>query len=107
MRKVYGIWFARRVLPFLCLEIGVFSAVFFSIQTSVSFGHVMNNAVVRATQYPLSSFGYFWYDALFNAELLTLVMVAGAAFVGSLMFRDTLRFTKKMRGNFFRFPRVI
>lgn len=106
MRKIYGIWFFRRVLPIMCGEILLFTGLIVGAQGYISFGRVMDNATGRMSGHPLPSIGRFWMEAFFNTELATLVFVAGLAVLGTFVARDVLRLSKKMRGNFLRLPRV-
>ena len=108
MRKVYGIWFMKRVLPWLAAEFVVLSTIFAGAQSYLSFGHILTNAVVRVKYYSLLSFSDFLMSAVTNADLFTLTMLVGAFFVGTLVVRDTIRATRRMRaGNFLRMSRVL
>ncbi len=106
MKKIYTIWFIRYVLPILSLELIVLSAIIMRVQSLVSFRHVFYNATGRALQHSFSSFGLFWFEAVSNAEVVTLVLLAVGLVVGWFVARDAMRVSKQFRGNFLRVRRV-
>jgi len=106
MRRVYFTWFVRRVMPLFVLEVGVFSAVFMSIQSYVSFGSVWNTAFVRATQHSVGSFGWYILASLSNTEFAAKVLALTGFAIIWLLTRDTLRISRQFRRNLMRVERV-
>jgi xanthine/uracil permease len=108
MRRVYSIWFMKRVFPWLVAEVTVLATIVFGALSYLSFGHILNNAVIRAKYYSTSSFADFIMSAFTNADIMTLFMVGGVAFVGVLMMKDTFKLcSRALRSNFLQTPRVI
>jgi len=98
----------RRVFPWIVAECAVLGSIAYGAMNYLSFGHIINNAVIRAKYYSLAHFGEFVVSAFLNADVLTLTMAAGAVFVGALMLRDAVRTYRSMLvGNFARPARVI
>lgn len=106
MRRVYGIWFVRGVLPLFAAEVVVLTAIVFGAKSYISFEHIMNNAVYRITHHPTVMVWGYIVDAFTNAEFVSLVFLLGAVLVGAFIVRDTLRSVRYVGGNFFRFRRV-
>ncbi len=106
MRRVYGMWFMRRVLPGLSLEMGVLALVVLGMQNFLKFGHIINNVLYRVSHHPVGKLGDFWLAAFANTEFITIAMLASGLVFGSLMIRDVVRATVRFRGNLLRPERV-
>ena len=106
MRKIYGIWFMRMVFPVLAAELILLSALVVGVQSYMSFNHIAGNITYRVTHHPISMLWYFSVEALANTELVTKLLLLGAALVGVFIARDAMRLARQFRGNFLRVPRV-
>ncbi len=106
MRRVYGIWFARRVLPILALEVATLVFVVSAMQSYMSFSEFFSNAMERSTGRPLASIFRYWADMMMSTEYMVKLFMIGAGAAGWLMIRDTARVTRQMRSNFLGARRV-
>ncbi len=106
MRRVYGIWFVRRVLPILALEVATLVFVVSAVQSYMSFGEFFRNAIERSTSRSLGSALWYWTDMMMHTEHMIKLFMVGAAAAGWLVVRDTMRVTRQMRGNFLTARRV-
>lgn len=82
MRKIYWIWFTRRVLPVVVFE--VFSVILGAhlFARSVYVVRVLEGAAAATSQSPFRLFGYLWY-ALVHSRVEVKVEIAIAfIFVG-------------------------
>lgn len=106
MRNIYSIWFVRKVLPGLSIEVGVLAAFAFVAQNFIKFGHIVNNLLFRVSHQPALKLVDFWLAAFSNTELMTKLMLVGAIAVGVFIVRDAIRTTRRFTGNFFAVSRV-
>ncbi|MDA1335226.1 MAG: hypothetical protein O2794_04460 [bacterium] len=95
MRRIYGIWFVRQVLPLFCLEVLVFSAIIVGAQSYMSFSNIMNNILVRMDNFSPMNFGNFIMNAFTNTEVVSLILFTGAFVVGSFIMKDTFKLSRK------------
>lgn len=96
MRHVYGIWFVRKVLPGLALELGAFAAFAFFVQWFIKWGHILNNVLYRLSHHPIGRMGDFWLAALFNTEPVTILLVLASIVTAALFARDTIRVARNL-----------
>ncbi|MSR76289.1 MAG: hypothetical protein EXS68_01710 [Candidatus Ryanbacteria bacterium] len=106
MRRVYGIWFVRRVLPILALEVATLVFVITAVQSYMSFGEFFRNAFDRSTSKPLGNALWYWADMMIATEHMIKLFIMGAAAAGWLVVRDTMRVTRQVRSNFLGVRRV-
>ncbi len=106
MGRVYGIWFARRVLPILALEVATLVFVITAVQSYMSFGEFFRNAMERSTGRPLANTLWYWADMMIQTEYMIKLFAVGAAAAGWLVVRDAMRVTRQMRSNFLGVRRV-
>jgi len=106
MRRVYGIWFLRRVLPILALEVATLVFVISAVQSYMSFGEFFRNAIDRSTNRPLGSALWYWTDVIMQTEHMIKLFMVGAMAAGWLVVRDTMRISRQMRSNFLNVRRV-
>ncbi|MEK7649727.1 MAG: hypothetical protein AAB367_02085 [Patescibacteria group bacterium] len=106
MRRVYGIWFVRRVLPILALEVATLVFVISAVQSYMSFGEFFRNAFDRSTGRPLGNSLWYWADMMMNTEHMIKLFMVGAGAAGWLVVRDTMRVSRQVRSNFFATRRV-
>ncbi len=106
MRKIYGIWFVRRMLPILALETAVIGAVALFMQGFIKYGHLINNTLYRWSHHPVSNMGSFWLEAFMHTELVMKALLAATVVVLGLLARDAFRTVRRMGGNFLATRRV-
>jgi hypothetical protein len=106
MRRVYGIWFVRRVLPILALEVATLVFVITAVQSYMSFGEFFRNALERSTSKPLSNALWYWADMMVHTEHMIKLFMMGALAASWLVVRDTMRITRQVRSNFLGVRRV-
>ena len=91
MRKIYGMWFVRRVLPTLSVEAGLLVVIAVGAQGFIKWGHIVNNVLWRLSHHPVEKLGHFWLAALANTELATIMLGAGACVAAAFFVRDARR----------------
>lgn len=106
MRRIYAIWFVKRVMPVFALEIGAFTVMLSAIQSRVSFDKIVANAQYRMSHHPISHFGQYVLNAVSSTEFATLVVSFGIIIAGAFFARDAFRVSRKLSGNFLRASRV-
>ena len=106
MRRIYFTWFLRRALPVLVAEMAVLVLIVGSIQSRISFWHVVNNALLRITQHPLQTFSYYVYEALYQSQLIEKLLILAVIGVAAFMLRDIARVSRSFRRNFLGAARV-
>jgi hypothetical protein len=107
MRRIYGIWFARRVMPFLAIELVVLGAIIICAQSRMSFHNIAANIQSRVTQHSVIFLWGYTIETLRNADFIAILVLIGIAGAGMFIVRDALRVARRFRGNFLRFGRVI
>ncbi len=107
MRRVYGMWLVRRVLPILVLEIATIVFIVSAVQGYMSFGGVFANMTERATDHSFISFMRYLSDILVNTDHMIKLFIVGAAASSWLIARDMANIMRHMRGNFLGASRVI
>lgn len=91
MRRVKIIWFLRRVLPFLALEIVASMYMLSKIAEQVFVNHVLQNAAVHTfTRSPIM-FADFFLRAFVNTEIAVQTLVIVSLVGGILITRDASR----------------
>ena len=91
MRRVYGIWFVKRVLPRLVGETIVVYIAVTQIAAHVFINHVLANAVLHTfSRSPITIFNYF-ANALINSEVLVQTMLMSSVVLAGFMLRDIVR----------------
>ena len=110
MRRVKAIWFFRRVLPFLAVELALVAIVLQQIASSVFVNHVIQNAAVHTFERSPVMFADFFFRAFLNTETLIQTLVI-ASLIGSVfLLRDmarTFRTFMKQKGNLPQFSHVV
>ena len=106
MRRVYAIWFTKRVLPTITLELGIVTLAAVAIQSYMSFGLVFATTLERAGHYSPGKFGSYVVEAFYRAEWITTLLFLIMLVVGSLFLRDSARVSKDFGKNFFWASRV-
>ncbi len=91
MRRVYGIWFVKRVLPrFLAETVVVYVAVT-QIAQHVFVNRVLANAVLHTfSRSPVTILDYF-ANAFMNSEIAVQAMLMGSIVLAGFMLRDIVR----------------
>lgn len=88
--RVYVLWFLRRIVPLIVLQIAVFILVFRIFAKNVFVSKVFRNAAYAA------DFGYwsllkYSFAAFLNAHLITQVSILLILGVAALLLRDLIR----------------
>jgi hypothetical protein len=110
MRRVTFIWFSRRVLPFLLLEILTVWFATVKIAEYVFVNQVFYNATIHTLSRSPFMMINFFFRAFMNTEMLVQLLIAASCIGGSLIMRDLLRSSRALTqqiGTFMRIPRVI
>lgn len=97
----------RSVMPFFMLEVAIFAVLVMGVQSYISFTRVWETATMRATQYSISSFGWYLVEALTNTELIAKILLAAGVLLAGLATRDMLRASRHFRRNFMQVSRVM
>lgn len=110
MRRVRFIWFTRRVLPALILE--VVGGVLFiqKIAEYVFVNNVLQNAVTHTFTRSPVMFADFFFRALINTEIMVQVLLLASALAAFLFAKDIRRSLRaapiSVPSNFSGFSRV-
>ena len=91
MRHVYGIWFVRKALPGLALEVAALAIFAIGAQWFIKWGHLVNNVIYRWTHQPIARMDDFWLEAIRNTELMTKLFLLAALTVFAFFVRDAVR----------------
>lgn len=92
MRKVYLIWFGRKVLPYLLIEILFFAGFLYLIGRQVYVANVIQYAssVLAANMAHPANFVSFALDVFLRTELGVQISVLGALLMVVFVFRDLI-----------------
>ncbi len=82
MRRVHGIWFVRRVLPFVLGEIAVFAVAISVIANQVFVERVVDNIAAHTSVNSVFSLWGFSTYAFMNAEIMVQMAAVGVLAVG-------------------------
>lgn len=107
MKKIYWIWFMRRVLPVVVFE--VFSVILgmHLFARSVYVVKVLEGAAAATTQSPFRLLGYLWYAFLHSRIEVKMEIAIALVFLGLFLWSikraivsyEVLRRTASMPGN--------
>lgn len=106
MRKVYGVWLIRHVLPLIMFEAAFLAFMLSLTKVYMSLGVVMERAMDRALNYPLGNFFAYLASAFEQTEMLGILMLAGFTCAVFFFTRDVARFSVRLAGNLMRRPSV-
>ena len=92
MRRVYGIWFVKRVLPYVAAEAAVFAGFIYFIGREVYVATVIKYAseVLAANMAHPTSFASFALGVFARTELGVQVSVLGALLMVTFVFRNLI-----------------
>lgn len=85
--KIYLIWFFRRIVPLMILEIAVLLLALKAFAYKVFVGKVLENAAVSSNANYWDFFGYL-AEAFFRANPLIQIVILILLGVGALLIRD-------------------
>lgn len=91
MRRVWTIWFVRRVLPWLALEAAAVWFVLTKMAEQVFVNKVLQNAVVHTFSRSPFEFPSFFIRAFFNTDVLVQTLIMALLTAGILLVRDLTR----------------
>jgi hypothetical protein len=96
MRRVYGIWFMRSVLPVLALEVGILVVGIGMIGSIVFVEKVIANALTISVGNPVKFLSYS-ITAFMSTTALTqailILLVVGGVFLLRDIYRSTVSYT--------------
>ncbi|OGD33586.1 hypothetical protein A3C78_02320 [Candidatus Azambacteria bacterium RIFCSPHIGHO2_02_FULL_45_18] len=111
MRRVYAIWFAKRVLPYVVIEAAGFVSVVYALGRLVYVRHVVDNALVAFAANPWG-WAFYMADSFFYRKPVIQALSLGAAVLFIFAVRNVLkalvelnvmqRETKPARASFYR-----
>jgi len=87
MRRVYGIWFLRSVLPWVLMEMALLALFFWQMTDYVWVRFVWENFIIYAKAHPLGFLG-FPVNAIMWADMASQLTLLGLAVAGALFAKD-------------------
>lgn len=92
MRRVYGIWFVKKVLPYVAAEAAVFTGFLYFIGREVYVANVIQYAssVLAGNMAHPMAFVAFALDIFIHTELAVQISVLGALLMVSFVFRNLI-----------------
>ena len=90
MRRVYGVWFLRRVLPVAIFEVLFIALAVNLFAESVFIARVVENAVGILKDSPWAVASFLW-SAFWNSRLEVKIEVASAFLMGALFLWSVKR----------------
>ncbi len=89
MKKVYFIWFLKKVFPYVLAEIAVFAA-FLYLVGKYTFVQVVADNFTRMLLTSPSALLFYFADAAINTKFVVQVSLVGATLAVILAFRNVL-----------------
>lgn len=89
MKKVYAVWFLRRVLPYVAAEVLVLG-VFLYLVGEYTFVRVIADNLTRIMLSAPTALLPYAFDAALNTKLVVQISLLGAIFATILAFRNVL-----------------
>ena len=90
MRRIYAVWFVRRVLPLFVLEVGVAGAGLKLLAANVFVEAVLSNALAVSVGNPLKV-GAYLGSALIGTQAATQAAAVAILVAGAFLLRDSIR----------------
>ena len=97
MKRIYGIWFLKRVAPWFGLEIMALSVFIFYINTHIALSSVVGNTITHTVANSTFSLLDFLYSAYLYTEITIRLVLIGFATLLFLLTRNCLRGIKWIR----------
>jgi len=91
MKRIYGIWFLKRVAPWFGLEIMALSVFIFYINTHIALSSVVGNTITHTVANSTFSLLDFLYSAYLYTEMTIRLVLIGFATLLFLLTRNCLR----------------
>ena len=88
--KVYGIWFLRRIVPLMLLQIVILVGALKLLADTVFLGKILENARGAAHSSYWEFFKYL-VGAFFQTNFLAQIFILSVLGVGALLLRDLVR----------------
>ena len=79
MRRVYAIWFAKRVLPYIVVETAGLMSVIYALSRLVYVRHVIDNALMAFADNPWGWTFYMANSFLYRRPVIQLLTLGAAA----------------------------
>lgn len=89
MKRVYFIWFFRRILPYVALEVLIFGVFLYFVGEHAFVRVIVDNSIQKMLFSPNSLLPYV-FDAALNTKLVVQVSLLGALAAMLLAFRNVL-----------------
>jgi hypothetical protein len=92
MRRVYGIWFVKKVLPYVAAEAVVFAGFIYFIGRQVYVANVIQYAssVLTVNMAHPANFASFALGVFMRTELGVQISVLGALLMAAFVFRNLI-----------------
>ena len=94
MRRVYAVWFWRRVAPILALELSILAGVAVGVLTQISPRHILLNALTASGD--AFTFIQFFIDNFLVKSIQSQLLVAAYAFITAVFIRDLRSALRRM-----------
>lgn len=91
--KIYLIWFFRRIVPIMILEIAILLVALKTFTSKVFVGRVLENAALSSDSDYLDFFSYL-AESFFQANPLVQIIILVLLGVGALLIRDVAKIGK-------------
>lgn len=96
MRKVYAIWFFKKIAPFILADILVFGAFLYVVGEYTFVRVILDNLTRFSLSSPSALLPYF-FDAAFNAQFVVLISLIGALAAIILASKNIFAFLVQFR----------
>ncbi|OGG39604.1 hypothetical protein A2127_00345 [Candidatus Jorgensenbacteria bacterium GWC1_48_12] len=98
MRRVYGIWFVKKVLPYVAAEAAVFIGFLYFIGREVYIANVLQytTSVLTADMAHPMAFVSFAMDMFIRTELGVQISLLGALLMATFVFRNLITSTVQL-----------
>ena len=90
MRRVYTIWFAKRVLPHMVIEVASFISVIYALSRLVYVRHVVDNAFAAFAANPWG-WAFYMADSFFYRKPVIQTLSLGAMVLFIFAVRNVLK----------------
>ena len=94
MRRVYGIWFVKKALPWLALEGVAVYIVLQQLAEHVFVNHVLANAALHTFARTPIAFAQYFMQALLNTDMVVQILIALSAVCLVLLARQMSRLVR-------------
>ncbi len=97
MRRVYAIWFVKRVAPAIVLEFSGFLALFYALRKMIFARMVVENAITAFAARPWTSWAFYEFTSFLDKRIVVQILFLGTIliilFVIKNIFKATVEFS--------------